>query len=265
LMTLIFDLDDTLVVEEASAEAAFHTTCLWAQGCVGIDPGALYKSIRESCREFWRNSPARPYCLEVGISSWEGLWAEFQGDDKHLGMLAEWAPTYRRNAWREALRRCGVEGNDVIVEELSDRFIQERRQRHFVYEDVLPVLTHFGQRCRLGLLTNGTPDLQRAKLKGSGLESFFDTVVISGEIGFGKPDLRIFELILERLDAKVESTVMVGNSLQSDISPALKLGMAAVWVNREGKVGDSSIVPDAEVTDLRKLKELLAPSSARSD
>ena len=82
--SLIFDMDDTLVVEEASAETAFRSVCRFAKNKRGIDAEALYRSIRESCRSIWYASPSHPYCLKVGISSWEGLWAEFKGDGKDL-------------------------------------------------------------------------------------------------------------------------------------------------------------------------------------
>ena len=263
MMTLIFDLDGTLVVEEASAEAALRATCVLAQKHNGVNPEALYVRIRESCRTFWHESPVRQYCLSIGISSWEGLWAEFCGDDENLHILAEWAPTYRKNSWQEALRQCGFGDDETLAKELSETYVRERRKRHIVYDDVLPTLEHFGQSCRLGLLTNGAPDLQRAKLEGSGLGIFFDTIVISGEVGFGKPDPRIFKLALARLDTKPEAAVMVGNSLKSDMSPAMEIGMMAIWVNREGKVGDKSIVPNAEVADLTKLKDIFEQDLAR--
>ena len=173
------------------------------------------------------------------------------------------APTYRKNSWQEALRQCGFGDDEILARELGETFIRERRKRHIVYDDVLPTLEHFRQRCSLGLLTNGAPDLQRAKLEESGLGFFFDTIVVSGDVGFGKPDPRIFKLILARLNAKPEASVMVGNSLKSDVSPAKEIGMMTVWVNREGKVGDKSIVPNAEVADLAKLKDILEHDLAR--
>ena len=173
------------------------------------------------------------------------------------------APTYRKNSWQEALRQCGFGDDEILARELGETFIRERRKRHIVYDDVLPTLEHFRQRCRLGLLTNGAPDLQRAKLEGSGLGIFFDAIVVLGEVGYGKPDPRIFKLVLARLNAKPEAAVMVGNSLKSDVSPAKEIGMIAVWVNREGRVGDKFIVPNAEVADLTKLKDIFEQDFAR--
>ena len=89
-------MDDTLVVEEASAETAFRAVCRFANRKIATDIEGLYRNIRESCRSIWYTSPAHPFCLKVGISSWEGLWAEFKGDNKALyffGRLGTNLPT----------------------------------------------------------------------------------------------------------------------------------------------------------------------------
>ena len=155
------------------------------------------------------------------------------------------------------MAKCGVQDNGTLAEQLAEIFIRERRKLHVVYDDVVPVLEYFRPRCKLGLMTNGAPDLQRRKLDGSGLEHFFDTVVVSGEVEVGKPDTRIFEIALDQLNASPESTAMIGNRLDSDIEPALKLGMKAIWLNRDGKKANDSITPTAEIQDLTKLKEIL--------
>jgi hypothetical protein len=71
------------------------------------------------------------------------LWAEFAGDDKNLRFLVDWAPTYRREFWREAMDRCGHQANGILATELADRFVEERRKLHIVYDDVVTVLIMF--------------------------------------------------------------------------------------------------------------------------
>jgi putative hydrolase of the HAD superfamily len=70
---LIFDLDDTLVVDEASAAAAFLDACEVARNTVNIPPEELHETVRRMCREIWHASPAREYAVRIGISSWEAL------------------------------------------------------------------------------------------------------------------------------------------------------------------------------------------------
>jgi putative hydrolase of the HAD superfamily len=95
VQTVVFDLDDTLVVEEPGAVAAFMEICKQAEQHCGVDADRLYAVVRETARDIWRRSPARPYCLKIGISSWEGLVARFEGDDPNLRVLRDWAPHYR--------------------------------------------------------------------------------------------------------------------------------------------------------------------------
>jgi len=256
MKALIFDMDDTLVVEEASAEAAFLETCALAKVRYGIDPRDLHATLRETCRTFWRRSPARVYCVHIGISSWEALWARFLGEDENLRILRKWAPIYRQDSWYHALRRYGVDDPE-FAGELALAFPKKRRKRHVVYDDVEPALEALGRAFRLGLLSNGVPDLQREKIEGSGIEKYVVEIVISGEVGVGKPDPRIFEIILNRLGIQPQEAVMVGNSLRSDIGGAQAVGMKAVWLNRDGKSRDESVVPDLEIRGLEELRETL--------
>lgn len=249
---LIFDLDDTLVVEEASAEAAFLQTCELARQRYGLDPAALHATLRQTCRSIWHDSPARPYCVEIGISSWEGLWARFVGEDENLKVLRAWAPTYRKESWLQALRTHGVD-DEALAVELGETFPTHRRKRHIVYDDARAALEHLGRSYRLGLLTNGASDLQREKIEGAGLARYFDDIVISGDVGVGKPSSRIYEIMLSRLKVTPQQAVMIGNSLRSDVAGARKVGMKTIWVNRTGDARIDGIAPDLEVSDLAEL------------
>jgi putative hydrolase of the HAD superfamily len=82
-------------------------------------------------------------------------------------------------------------------------------------------------------------------------------VTISGEEGIGKPDERIFALTLERLAVLPRSAVMVGDSLRRDIAGAQRAGLRTVWVNRTGASLGEGHMPDAQVADLRRLREVV--------
>ncbi|NQU06993.1 MAG: HAD family hydrolase, partial [Candidatus Abyssubacteria bacterium] len=203
---VLFDLDDTLVVEEASAEQAFLAACELAREKYGIDPGALHQSVRRVARSVWQAAPTIDYCRTIGISSWEGLWARFLGDGPNLEALRAWAPDYRRQAWSGALEEHGV--NDIpLAERLAEAFQHERRLRHVVFPDAETILQELGRSYRLGLVTNGAPDLQREKIRGSRLAHYFGSITISGEMGAGKPDPAIFEAALDSLGVTAEATV----------------------------------------------------------
>lgn len=256
IRNIFFDLDDTLVIEGGTADAAFLATCERAHEKHGIDPEALHQAVRYRARELWRESATITYCRAIGISSWEGLWALFLGNHPNLKTLRAWAPTYRREAWYRALADHGV-NDSVFAEQLSAIFWLERRSRHVVFSDVEDNLRSLRENYRLVLVTNGTPDLQREKIQGANLARFFDAILISGEVGVGKPDCRIFELALEELAASPSETVMIGDSLSRDILGAQHAGLKGIWLNRSSNDVDDQIIPDAQMTSLNQIYELL--------
>jgi phosphoserine phosphatase len=258
-LALLFDLDDTLVVEEGAAVASFAATAAYAAGRREVDADALAVAGRRCARELWRDAPTHPYCARIGISSWEGLWCRFEGEGEDSRALRAWAPEYRREAWRLALAEQGV-GDPGLAFELGERFGAERRARHETFADAEPTLRALREHgAALVLVTNGASCLQREKLAASGLGELLDAVVVSGDLGVGKPEPAIFAHALEAVGA--DHGVMVGDSLRRDVEGALAAGLDAVWLNRDGgtRADDRRI---AEVASLGKLPAMLRRSSS---
>jgi len=253
---IIFDLDDTLIVEEPAATAAFMEACQQAEQQCGVKAEKLYSTVRETARSIWRQSPARKYCVEIGISSWEGLRAKFEGDDPNMKILHEWAPTYRLDTWNNSLTKCGI-SDSVLASQLADAFFQNRRKHHILYDDAINCLGDLSKLFPLALLTNGVPDLQREKIETTGIAKYFTEIVVSGEAGYGKPDRRIYELVLSLLGVEPESAFNIGDSLERDVLGAKVVGIKTVWINRHGLSRDGSIVPDYEVPNLRQLMDII--------
>ena len=87
-------------------------------------------------------------------------------------------------------------------------------------------------------------------------------MLISGEVGFGKPDERIFNLILARRCITAEPAIMVGNSLSSDIQRAKAVGMRTVWLARGGNTRDEWVRPEAEVVRLTRRRDVAWKTAA---
>jgi len=258
IKTLIFDLDDTLTPDEETADEAILKTIETVKGRYGLEPEELRATVREICRVFWYNSPAREYCVKIGISSWEGLWARFEGDGNDLRILRDWAPTYRKNSWFESLKKFDIDNPDLAVK-LAGDFMKNRRQMHRLYDDVQPTLGNFKGKYKLGLLTNGASALQREKIEGAKVGGYFDKIIISGDIDVGKPDPKIFKIMLQELGVTADKAIMIGNSLSSDIKGAQAARIKAVWLNRSAKERDDKIVPDWEISGLGELSSILFP------
>jgi HAD superfamily hydrolase (TIGR01509 family) len=111
---------------------------------------------------------------------------------------------------------------------------------------------------RIGVVTNGPADVQRAKVELLGIERLADFVLISGEFGVWKPDPAIFHEALRLGGASVAEAVFIGDSAEHDIAGAQAVGLRTIWINRTGVPWTwSALPPDVEVTSLTALLPLL--------
>ena len=86
---------------------------------------------------------------------------------------------------------------------------------------------------RVGILTNGASESQRNKLERLGIRQQAHVVCISEETGIGKPHAAAFSNICQQLNCAPANCLMVGDSWHNDIAPALTLGLATYWVQRD--------------------------------
>lgn len=112
---------------------------------------------------------------------------------------------------------------------------------------------------RVGLITNGPAEIQRAKIDLLELWAHVDFAVISGEFGSEKPDPAIFREALRLGEAKAAGAVYVGDSPDLDVAGARAVGIQTVWVNRDGLPWptEAGAPPDHEVRGVRELEAVL--------
>lgn len=92
------------------------------------------------------------------------------------------------------------------------------------------VLDRLARDHRLGMVTNGPREYQRAKVAAVGIADAFERIVYAGAETAPKPDTEPFEVALSALDADPGRAVHVGNSLASDVAGARRAGLRATWV-----------------------------------
>ena len=252
---ILFDLDETLILEKPVALRALEQTGQRANAEAGVRPAELRDRVLERAGELWRSTPAIDYCRRVGISSWEGLWCEFAGENENLVWLHEWSPTYRFESWSRALNDMGVD-DKRLARSLADDFVEIRSDLFEHFPETIEILNELKGAVRLVLATNGASDLQRLKLETSGLAGYFDDVLVSGDVGFAKPHPRFFENALRLAHAGPEQTLMVGDNLRKDIGGAQEAGIRGIWVNRKDRE-PVEVQPFAEIKNLLDLRDFI--------
>lgn len=82
---------------------------------------------------------------------------------------------------------------------------------------------------KIGVLTDYETEYQIIKLEKLGLIKYIDIVVTSEEVGIEKPSVQMFQTILYKLKADVDTTIMIGDNFDKDILGALNLNMYSYW------------------------------------
>lgn len=134
-------------------------------------------------------------------------------------------------------------------------WLDHKKLPEFVVEDtrVIKLLESLRHDFHLVVVSNGSGGMQRRKLKQAGIEPFFSHVLISGEIGFAKPDLSFYRHALSFYPD--QPTVMAGDDYFNDIQPALELGLNTIFVNQENI--PTAQKPDAVIPNILALEEAL--------
>ncbi len=109
----------------------------------------------------------------------------------------------------------------------------------------------------LYMATNGIPTVQKPRIADSGIGKYFKDIFISEEIGYAKPKKEYFDLCFARIDGfKPEETIIVGDSLTSDISGGINAGILTCHFNPKDKPY-GEIRPDYIIKELSELIPLL--------
>jgi putative hydrolase of the HAD superfamily len=253
---VFFDLDDTLVVDEAVSREALQATAERARASRGAEVERFVRDAKRHAKALWQAGPSHGFCRSIGISAFECLWGRFEGDTPDLRQLREWSHAYREQVFDAALRDQMIESPEG-AQDLAETFSSSRRRLQRLMPDARETLTRLSAKYTLALLTNGAPDLQREKIAASGLEPFFKAIAVSGEHGIGKPKPEIFHRLAAETGVEPSEAVMVGNSLERDIAGAHNAGIVSIWIKVAGSEEHHPVDPHHTITGLAELPGVL--------
>lgn len=153
--------------------------------------------------------------------------------DRFLELLGAHVDDPYRRAFEHATAEHDYEAEanvDALVETLREREVAGVAPSPGVRR-ALETLNERG--VGVGVLTNGVPEFQLAKLRGHDLDAYVDASVVSYEAGAHKPDERPFALAAERLPA--DEYVMVGDSFEADVEGARAMGWRGIHYAPDGE------------------------------
>ena len=103
------------------------------------------------------------------------------------------------------------------------------RFRLELYPGVLATLNALKPKYRLAALSDGQSVWGLPELYSAGLNGYFDSVLISSDFGYRKPDPRLFALILEKMGLTATEVIFIGNDMYRDVFGAKTAGLKTVF------------------------------------
>lgn len=142
-------------------------------------------------------------------------------------------PQLFRERFDDFLKKTGVTAD---TDEANLSYMQFLSQASFILDGALETCKKLSENYSLYLVTNGTKIVQKRRLSGSPIMKYIKDVFISEEIGFNKPQKEYFDYVLEHIEEKDKTKILVvGDSLSSDIAGAENSGLDSCWVNRKNQ------------------------------
>ncbi|MBR6141552.1 MAG: YjjG family noncanonical pyrimidine nucleotidase [Bacteroidaceae bacterium] len=140
--------------------------------------------------------------------------------------------------------------------EISDRFLDFCSGKPGVVDGARELMDYLrGRGYRMHMCSNGFHEVQYKKLAACGLRDYFQTVILSEDAGANKPSKDFFDYAFKVSGAERETTIMIGDNLQTDILGARDAGLDTILFNRWNV--EPSGIPTHTVTTLHEIKDIL--------
>ena len=179
-------------------------------------------------------------------------------NDAHWKMLERGEIEKKVLMWKRFEAFCARTGLEADPCALAADYLKTLSTKSYMIEGAPEVCAELAKKCRMYVITNGDKRVQQGRFTPSPLAKYFDRVYISEEVGFEKPDIRYFEAVMKDIpDFDPAATLVVGDSLTSDIRGGIRAGLDTCWYNPKGKPVPADIPVTYVINDLAELPGLI--------
>jgi HAD superfamily hydrolase (TIGR01509 family) len=228
---ILFDLDNTLL----------HLTDYWEE------------SIKEAFRQMAVTSSLEMSALYSYFKEQDELYCGLYDD----GIISLWE--FRRDRFIKTMEHFNIIVNNEDAVQFHELFTSLTSQFIKPNANVHRILALLSEKYLIGVVTNGTPDFQRNKIKQMGIGAYFrdEHLFISEEVGYSKPAKEIYQMALNHFQVTADEVIFVGDSLKNDVIAPIQYGMRAIWVNNHSESLPEGVAPYAIITAIEQLEPIL--------
>ncbi len=240
IRAIIFDLGDTLMVPIGSWPNVFQA------GAVALESWLCENSYLPQNSQFHA----------LFLNSLQLYYSNRESSRRELGTFEMLRSLLSRTAL--------VSVPDAHVKKALDEFYKITRKNWQADPLALPTLKRLQEAgFELGMISNaGNRDDVQKLVKKFGFSPYLRFIITSYDVGYRKPDPRIFAAVDSRWQIAARQTLMVGDRTDTDILGGKAAGMRTAWINRhQAKNKLARAHPDLEISSLDELIRLAPPSS----
>lgn len=136
----------------------------------------------------------------------------------------------RKRRFHETFLQFGYNNFDLSYF-ISEAYIEQSPYGTELKKGAIDLLEKLNGQYQLHIITNGFKEVQHTKIEQCGLQKYFDLIIISEDIGYNKPDVRIFREAENLGNTKKEECLMIGDNFNTDITGAKNAGWQSIWYN----------------------------------
>ena len=217
----MFDLDNTLIDFSIASKKALEQTCIDNHIEFNDDFYAAYKKINTN---YWQQ-------FEAGTTT---------------------AMQIRKYRFSDTFRELNITGLDGFT--FNAEYLQHVVNYTTVYDGVINLLEKCKHQYTLSIVTNGLKEVQRKRLDLLNMTKYFDSIIVSDEIGHTKPSKEYFDIAVNSVNNNIakEEILVVGDNLKSDILGANNYGLQSCWIS-QGKTNDTDVTPNHTINSVTDL------------
>lgn len=225
IKNVLFDLDDTLFDFGAAEKKALSKTLFQ----LGVKPEEEILSLYS----------------KINAAHWKML---------ENGELTRDEVKVKR--FEKLFMKIGADVSAVSAAKLYEGFLSEG---HIFISGAEELLENLFGKYRLYIVSNGSANVQDGRIKSSGISKYFEEIFISQRVGFDKPRKEFFDACFAKIpDFEKSETLIIGDSLSSDVRGGKNAGITTVWFNPKNKENDGNIFPDYTVKSLVEFENLIS-------
>lgn len=139
------------------------------------------------------------------------------------------------------------------VDDMVKLWFKQLPEFTIVFDHTVSTLNLLKKHYKIGMITNGSYEMQSRKIEVAGFRDLFDVIIIAGQYQMAKPQKEVFLMACEQMSCSATQAYFVGDSINNDIQGSMDVGMTPIYIWRD----DSKLCAIDGVVHIYSIEQIL--------